>query len=186
VRIGLDLDGVCYNFERRARQVLEQHRGVSFPHGGSRDWNWIRDRVPSDDWAWMWKQISLLFEDESSWYPGAPSVMRQLCEENDVVVITSRPTRARGATKRALNHIGVVPAELHVLSYGVPKTTVPHCDVYVDDMPGNITGFLTWTTASVLVPRRHWNTDMEITGWEDRVRRYDNLKEVLEWARRAQ
>mgnify|MGYP001587805304 CR=1 FL=1 len=52
MRIAVDMDGVCYEWERTARYMLREYRDVVTPE--STAWDSIKDDIPREDWKWLW------------------------------------------------------------------------------------------------------------------------------------
>lgn len=51
MRIGVDVDGVVYDWEGQAREMLGE-KGVILPP--STGWNSIKESVDSRWWEWLW------------------------------------------------------------------------------------------------------------------------------------
>jgi hypothetical protein len=139
-RIGLDLDGVCYDWDAHARDLLRARiarRGDPVPpvlHEVSRHWNAISEMVAAEDWRWLWAEAEGLFSG-SSCLPGTVPGVRALCALGEVTVITSRPRRAWHETTTWLARVLADAPVRGVHFVGSDSKSVVACDVYVDDSP---------------------------------------------------
>lgn len=165
--IGLDLDGVCYNFERTARYMIRRRmevRGETPPpelSEPSRNWDWIKDHSPERDWAWLWKDgvREGLFR-YGHVIPGAVEGVRELNEIGDVVAITARPQDAVHDTLAwlAMFFDKAPLSGIVIQSFGQKKSEVrPLPDVYIDDGTHNLEDVLENTESSVVQFLQPWN-----------------------------
>lgn len=194
--MGLDLDGVCYHFDRTCRYMLRRRitdRGeVPSPDllEDSTTWNGVQELVSKNDWTWLWtegvKQGLFRYGHVVS---GSIEGVQALNQLGDVVAITSRPKEAVHDTivwlatmfdKAPLS--GIV-----IQSFGQKKSEVsplPH--VYVDDAGHNADDILRNTSSSVVLfdtpinqgypaqPRLY-----RAKGWRDVVTTVEDIKERL-------
>lgn len=193
MRVGLDLDGVCYEWDAAANAAL----AAAFPRlAGLRPheyWGHLDDQVgelvgaaeKSGVLRWLWTEgVSEMFGAGHA-YPGAPSFMRALARDHELVVITSRPRTAAHLTLRFLARHRVNAAEVHVIGSGKEKSQVPACDAYVEDRDKNVDDLVLNTMGHVFVPRRPWNAAAfepggSLAGFEgDYITRYNEFSEVL-------
>jgi 5'(3')-deoxyribonucleotidase len=139
-----------------------------YPHEGplgleSTHWNSIQDHVDKKHWQWLWGSgvKNGLFR-YGHLYKGSIEALRSLNEIGDVVIITHRPRSAVQDTLDWLSYLRLPFMEVHLLTNGEPKSSVPHCDMYVDDKPDNIIDFTDNTKGLPLLWARGWNTDMQV------------------------
>lgn len=169
MRIGLDIDGVCYMWEKTARYMLREVLPNS-PYKKvlkqeSLGWDWIKQQVLPGHWEWLWKQgIELgLFRYGHS-YPGTIQAMRELSTLGEIVIITHRPKQAVNDTLAWLSYQNLPIAGVHLLTNEENKGLVrPECDVYLDDKPENCLDFANYTKGKVFLMRRPWNADWRFT-----------------------
>lgn len=166
MRVGLDLDGVCYDWVSAANRALEIGKGLAGlePH---LYWGHLDDQVKerlgvdgaSQALRWLWTEgVSEMFGADHA-YPGAPSFMRELARHHELVVITSRPRTAAHLTLRFLARHKVNAAEVHVIGSGKSKADIDECAVYVEDRDQNVKDLCRNTAGFVLCPNRAWNQD---------------------------
>jgi uncharacterized HAD superfamily protein len=164
MRIGLDIDGVMYKWDKTARYMLRDVLPGS-PYKEtlkqeSQGWDWIKENVEPRHWEWLWTEgIRLgLFRYGHS-YPGTIQAIRSLAMLGDVVLITHRPKEAITDTLAWLSLLNLPLAGLHLLTNSEPKSIVrPSCDIYLDDKPDNIVDLAEHTSADeVCLMRRPWN-----------------------------
>jgi 5'(3')-deoxyribonucleotidase len=161
LKIGLDLDGVCYQWEKTARYMLRRRivgRGEVCPGAllqESPHWNWIEENVSQEDWAWLWseavKQGLFRYGHVVS---GAIEGTTQLAALGEVFVVTARPKEAYGDTLAWLAFMfDKVPiAGVHFTTRKIDA----NADIYIDDHVDNVTPLLSSGKACVLFDRA-WN-----------------------------
>jgi uncharacterized HAD superfamily protein len=164
-RIGVDIDGVMYQWSKTARYMLREILPDSpytkdGPMGTeSTSWDYIMENISKDHWRWLWSEgVRLGLFRHGHLYAGTIKAIRQLSEVGKVVLITSRPDTAIEDTAAwvAFNRFSV--SGLHILGNGIGKSTVqPRCDVYIDDKPENCEELVMNTGATVAMPDRPWN-----------------------------
>lgn len=183
MRVGLDLDGVTFNWSGAVRKALAQHRGIE-DVGESTHWDYVKERIPAEDWRWVWTDgIAPVFGQVDAHYPGAPSFMQRLTRLHDVVVVTHRPREAASYTLSWLGRHRVCPESVFVVGSAVEKSTLwADVEAAIDDKPEVCDDMLENTRAHVFMPNRLWNEGYKPpAGTSRRFHTYDNLKEVLEW-----
>lgn len=179
-RIGMDLDGVVYDWDGKFRSMVRHYFGINLKLADH--WNSYKTQLGElgrlDIWKFMWDQgvkDGLFLTGDS--YPGALSANTALAKKNDVVLITSRPVSARSHTFQWVGQHRIPTSEIHLV-HDSPKTSVQQCDVYVDDGPHNVGELLAYTSAKVLLWDQPWNRGYEpdavyadrfqrVLGWED-------------------
>lgn len=164
VRIGFDIDGVIYQWDKTARKMMRDVLPNS-PYKkdprfweDSRSWNWIQQHVSPEHWAWLWDEgVKLGLFRHGHLYSGAIEAIRKLATVGDVVFITHRPKQAVNSTLAWLALQDLPLSGLHILTNQEPKSTVrPKVDFFVDDKPENVLDMAT-TGANVYLMRRPWN-----------------------------
>lgn len=165
MRIGLDLDGVLYEWSKTARYMLRSMKG--YPKDGpmgkeSTSWNYIKENVSREDWRWLWSEaIHLGLYRYGHLTPGAIEAVRALSERGDVVLITQRPKAAVGDTLDWLSYMKLPITEYHILTEQEPKSSVTACDFYIDDKPANCYDLATNTKGAVFLWNRPWNHEVQ-------------------------
>ena len=178
-RAGVDLDGVVYGWEPRARQIVEEHWGVQITE--SESWGWISEKLVerlgpalgTEARHWLFRREGVLagLWSAGGAYPNAIESLRKLALSYDVVIITKRPRHAVWDTAAWLLRAGFFPTELIVIppEDDRPKSTVL-CDWYVDDCPENVEE-LEAAGRRVYLFDQLWNracsAGERVLGWED-------------------
>jgi uncharacterized HAD superfamily protein len=183
MRIGLDIDGVLYSWEKTARYMLREVLPNSpYTKDGplghkSTHWNYIQENVSPQDWKWLWNEgVRLGLFRHGHLFPGTIKCVRRLADMGDVVVITHRPKQAVEDTLAWLTYQRLPLAGVHILSGQEPKSSVkPLCNVYIDDKPENCDDLAMRTGASVFIMDREWNQGFARPG----VRRVRDLGELV-------
>jgi len=180
LRIGLDVDGVLYQFQKTALYMLNSMKGYDLKLEDWTYWNQPKDVVKNNDWQWLWTGgVKLGLFRYGHLYKGAIEGVRALNEIGDVIIITHRPRHAITDTLDWVAYLKLPITEVHVLSDGQPKSGVK-ADVYVDDKADNIADYLANTDGLPLLWSRFWNAD---AGFAER--RVESWAEVIEIARQA-
>lgn len=166
MRVGVDVDGVLYHWERTARYLLRTERGcVNLDHA-STDWNMIQRRVAPQDWRWLWREgVELGLYRHGHLMTGAIEGMRALeAAGHDLVVVTHRPAEAVHDTLAFLSyHFNDVDlAGVHILGGSAPKSSIA-CDVLIDDKPENIDDWLDNTSGHAVLFDQPWNRDYRVS-----------------------
>lgn len=162
MRIGIDIDGVMYQWDRTARYMLRNVLPGS-PYGflveESKSWNEIQHRVAPEDWGWLWNEgVKLGLFRYGHMYPGTVQAIRKLATMGEIVLITHRPTAAVKDTLAWLAYNDFPISELHLLTAGENKASVkPECDIYLDDKPENCIDLADGTKARIYLMARPWN-----------------------------
>lgn len=165
MRIGLDLDGVCYQWCKTARYMLRDILPDSpYTKDGplgieSQHWDYIKKHVAPAHWEWLWTEgVRLGLFRHGHLYPGTIKAVRDLAEIGDTIAITHRPKEAVGDTLAWLAFQQLPLAGVHILTRMEPKSSVmPQCDVYLDDKPENCVDLRDNTRGRVAVMNRPWN-----------------------------
>lgn len=180
----MDIDGVLYPWEDKARAALQHRTGRTLEPSGT--WNGLRHQVSKSDWWWLWNTPEgrhASFGDPTAGYPDAVDAVRRMLENgHDVHFVTHRdPATTLGYTHQfLLYHFGGLRwAGVHSIRGSLEKYRLARWDVLVDDKPGVI-----WDTAlrspgtKLFAPARTWNTDLED---DDRVTLYEDAVDIVAW-----
>lgn len=167
MRIGLDIDGVMYKWDKTARYMLREvlpdspYRSSLQKdlHIESPTWDYIQDTVSKEHWDWLWTEgVRLGLFRYGHLYPGTIQAVRALAEIGEVVAITHRPKQAVNDTLDWLSFQRFPLSGVHLLTNGESKASI-YCDVYLDDKTGNVVDLFKNTCADVFLMRRPWNMD---------------------------
>lgn len=182
-RIGVDIDGVMYQWSKTARYMLREILPNSpYTKDGplgteSTSWDYIMDNVSKEHWRWLWSEgVRLGLFRHGHLYPGTIKAIRQLADIGDVILITSRPDEAVVDTAAWVDYNRLPVKGLHVLGRNQLKSDVqPQCDIYIDDKSENCIDLVANTKAVVCMPDREWNQDttpvgaIRTYGWDEFV-----------------
>lgn len=144
MRIGLDIDGCIYQWDRTARyllrEVLPNSPYKEVLQQEAQSWDWIQEHVSKEHWQWLWTEgVRLGLFRYGFLCTGSVQAIRELAEDHEIVLITHRPKQAVGDTLAWLGLMNLPIAGLHLLTNQEPKSGVrPACDVYLDDKPENV------------------------------------------------
>lgn len=190
VRIGVDIDGVMYQWSKTARYMLREILPDSpYTKAGpmgqeATSWDYISSNVAPKHWKWLWVEgVRLGLFRYGHLYPGTIKAIRELAELGEVIVITHRPQQAVNDTLAWLSYQNLPLAGVHILTDQAPKSTVrPQCDAYIDDKMENCHDLAKNTNARlVALMDRTWNQTDEgravtrVRSW----REFINLVEKL-------
>lgn len=190
MRIGLDIDGVMYKWDKTARYMLREvlpnspYKMGPLKESESQYWNWIKDNVSPEHWRWLWEEaVGLGLYRYGHLYPGTVQAVRELATVGEVVLITHRPKDAIRDTVAWLSLLDLPVAGMSFLTNMEPKSLVlPHCDIYLDDKPENIVDLMENTSGDAVMMHQPWNKDHRHLGgvatWAAFVERVRNLKGV--------
>lgn len=188
LRIGIDLDGVCYHWERTARYLLRERLPNSpYAKDGplgkeSTSWNYIPDHVSNAHWQWLWTEgVKEGLFRHGHIVKGAVEGLQTLAADgHDLIVITHRPKQAVRDTLQWLSYLDMPFAGVHIMTQQERKSLAePQCDVYVDDKPENVEDMEANTNAKlVALFDQPWNQHFNpygvikrVVGWKDVVKR---------------
>lgn len=166
MRIGLDIDGVMYQWDKTARYMLREVLPDSpYKKDGplgkeSAHWDYIKEHVEPEHWRWLWKEgVELGLFRYGHLYPGTIVALRQLATIGELILITHRPKQALNDTLAWLGYLDLPVAEFHFLNHEQSKSSVqPQCDVYLDDKIENCEDLARNTKAQVVaLMDRPWN-----------------------------
>lgn len=189
MRIGVDFDGVCYQWTKTARYMLREVLPDS-PYtkdgwAGTDDlyWNYIPDHCAPEHWKWLWTEgVRLGLFRHGHLFPGTIQALRQLAEIGDVIGITHRPKNALMDTLRWCSYHDLPLTGLHILTNQENKASVAECDAYIDDKPENCLQLKeAYPKALVVIPDRPWNCNFDEAG--NGVVRVDSWAEFVQLVR---
>jgi 5'(3')-deoxyribonucleotidase len=170
-----------YHFQKTACYMLNSQKGYNLKYEDWSGWNWPKTVVTNNDWQWLWTAgVRAGLFRYGHLYRGTIEAVRNLSNFADIVVITSRPRDAVQDTLDWIAYLNLPIREIHILSDKQLKSSVPHCDLYVDDKPENIDDYQENTEGLALLWTRPWNVKVE--GWktfDDPYIRVDSWKEVV-------
>ncbi len=157
MRIGLDVDGVLYQFSKTAQYMIARREGYETREElGWDDTTWDCHRPPSD-WHWVLSspQAEKVFR-HGHLFRGAIEFVDDLAELGDVIIITKRPRAAIQTTLDWLSFNRFPITEVCVLGSDRLKSAVP-ADVYIDDSLENIDELAKHTWSDIVLIDRPWN-----------------------------
>ena len=196
MRIGLDIDGVLYKWDKTARYMLRKvlpdspYRESNTLHVESQSWDYVQNKVRPEHWEWLWTEgVRLGLFRYGHLYPGTIQAVRELAKIGEVVLITHRPKQAVNDTLDWISFQRLPLAGVHLLTNQERKSSVkPECDVYLDDKPENVSDLAAFTDARLIgLMRRPWNEHILIpamSGFQPgRVYGYRNWSAFIEEVR---
>ena len=143
MKIAVDLDGVCYEWQRTYRYMMREYRGITMPPVEEfwHYWNAPDQFTSKEDRKWMWSEgVRLGLFRYGHMMTGCRLALTQLAETgHQLSIATHRPTQAVNDTLEWLAfYMKDIPLEgVHILSNNEPKTVVK-ADVLIDDKPENL------------------------------------------------
>jgi len=178
-RVGLDLDGVVYEWDKTARYMLREVCPVPMTsyvrrllEEESRSWDYVEDCVPPAAWNWLWSEgVRLGLFRYGHVVRGAINGVRELSRFADIEVITHRPANAVEDTLGWLSFMKLPLRGVHLLTHQEPKAAVkPAFNLYIEDKPQNCIELA--DVGSVIMFGREWNRgyfdfspSMRVEGW---------------------
>jgi 5'(3')-deoxyribonucleotidase len=139
MRIGLDLDGVVYDFNKAYIRILNRLTGSELlnaetfqPQSWHYDSSFYSDEVCEA--AWKMPNVHDLFSEVKPLF-GAKDFVRKLRSMgHDIVVLTTRPKEVRGLTMNMFQlDFSFWPS--FFFSASIADKMSVKCDVYIDDHP---------------------------------------------------
>jgi uncharacterized HAD superfamily protein len=190
LRIGVDLDGVLYQWEKTARYML-RHVLPNSPYSDDgplgvtqTHWNYIRDNISPEHDKWLWREgVRLGLFRHGHLYPGSIEAVRELAAIGEVIIITHRPKQAVCDTLAWLAYQQFPLSGVHLLTNQEPKSSVrPMCNVYLDDKPANCWDLAENTQAQlVALFERPWNVGPQ--PWRPGLLRVHSWREFIDAVR---
>lgn len=190
MRIGIDIDGVLFDWPGAANYAAVEKFGI--PHPGPHvTWEHLKDRLTDAQWRWLWSDegSDRVFGRIELRYPDAVTAVNAILKagHHEVHFVTHRDPRRTGLlTAHFLGYyFGCHPwAGLHIVQGGTAKRSLGRFDVFVDDKPETVYDFLWNTDAHVFSPVRPWNAE-ELGGVTDSgFTHYSDPQEIVDWVSR--
>lgn len=188
MKIGIDIDGVLFDWAGAANQAAMDKFGIPDP-GPHVTWGHLKDTVTGKQWAWLWSAegSDVVFSQINSCYSDA------VCAVNDILAaghkvhfVTHRdPRHTASHTAFFLRrHFGRRPwAGLHLVQRATAKRTLGRFDAFVDDKPETVYDFLWNTEAHVFAPVRPWNAEELGDVTDAGFTHYSDPQEIVSWLR---
>lgn len=173
--IAIDIDGVCYEWEKTARYMMRAYRGwpASGPMGRESDsWDYIQDNVSKEDWKWLWTEgVRLgLFRFGHLTTGAIVGLQSLVADGHHIIAVTHRPSQAIRDTNAWLTLMDLPWYGQHILTNQEPKSSV-EADILVDDKMENIEEWEATTGKPGILFGREWNRDYDtrkyfrVEGW---------------------
>lgn len=196
LKIALDLDGVCYEWEKTARYMLRRkysQERLAIPielFSPSQTWETIQDAVSPEKWDWLWNEgVELGLFRYGHCVRGAIEGVEALGELGSVSIVTARPLQAVKDTQEWVSFM-FNRAKVKDIIFKDSKHEV-EADVYIDDGPHHILK-LHELGKKVIVFRQPWNNlipfsvGIQVRDWQgvvDKVRdmSWNVVRETPEW-----
>lgn len=176
-RIGIDIDGVLYDWDGAARDIL---RGLGHELSAhSSHWNHIEDEVGKEAWKRLWQgDLRRELFEVGRVYPQALEAVRFLQRGYDIAFITSRPRDVTDITLRWLAGLKLRPwAVFHVGT--TSKAGIVDAVAFIEDREENAHELKdAHPEAVVFAPDRPWNTKTR-----DDIVKFADWQEVVKWAK---
>lgn len=192
MRIGVDLDGVVYQWSETARFLLNWKFGVEV--GESTHWDYIKECVTPEQWNWLWADdpdggVGRGLFRHGHCYKGSFEALKEIDRIGDIVTITHRPKSALDDTLSWLSFNKVATSAVHLLYRSENKSEVrPTCQLYVDDKVANCVDLADNTSGVVCLWDRPWNRSEQwgmssdiviIDSWEQFIKIATEIKEDM-------
>jgi 5'(3')-deoxyribonucleotidase len=168
MRIALDLDGVCYEWEKTARYMLRRKRMLEnqpIPLELMREsdsWDAIEHAVTAAEWAWLWSEgVKEGLFRYGHCCRGAIEGVHALSEIGDVIIVTSRPPSAVRDTLAWLTFMFDKTPLAGIHFTGIESKSAIFADVYIDDGAHNIVS-LRAQGKRVIAVMRAWNFGLQL------------------------
>lgn len=134
MRLGLDVDGVLYQWSGCVRKILAREYGIILEE--SKSWNYIQENTPEAVWKELWvKHIEEMYTG-GEFYPMVKSILGALRQDgHDVYLITATPEAVRPFRLQHLAHHFPLVCGINFVPIRSHDKTMIQCDVYLDDKP---------------------------------------------------
>ncbi len=182
MKIAIDLDGVCYEWQRTYRYMMREYRGVDMPPVEEfwHYWNAPDQFTSAADRKWLWTQgVKHGLFRYGHMVKGTRLALTNLSwAGHELSIVTHRPKNAVNDTLDWLSlYFKDIPlAGLHIMTNGESKADVD-AQILVDDKPENI---LEWADRKpnglAICFDQPWNQNVQeggavvrCWGWEDVV-----------------
>jgi uncharacterized HAD superfamily protein len=182
-KIGLDCDGVLYQFEKTAQYMIARKEGLKYREDLPWDNSTWDCHRPKEDWDWVLSEGADKVFRHGHLFRGAIEFVEELAELGDVSIITKRPKVGVQATLDFFSFEKLPISGFHILGFDEPKSSVP-ADIYIDDSADNIRELWKNTSKPLILIDRPWNQDLATMNIRTyRARDFDEaiayVKEVL-------
>lgn len=184
MKIAVDLDGVCYHWERTARYMLRRwyaQRGEHHPQMLDREslcWDDIQHNVSPDAWRYLWTDAVRegLYRHGHIVGGTIEALTRLAADGYELVIATARPREAVEDTFAwcALHFRRVPLSAIHITA---EKLSAP-ADIYIDDAEHNATAIAAAGKLCLLFDRP-WNYRMPKTKNVERVYGWRGVLDAL-------
>lgn len=167
MRLGIDMDGVCSNWTKGAKEMLNQRWDLGLNTLKESDtWDEVEDLAGKKPWAWLWTAgVERGLFARLDMFPGTYEALEHLSKKHDITLITHRPRKSASDTIWWVgHHLSGIPFKGIIITK--EKWEVP-CDIYLDDKPENIISLTARRpSATPVIRTRNYNKDME---WPFRI-----------------
>jgi 5'(3')-deoxyribonucleotidase len=192
MKILVDLDGVCYEWQRTARYILNAYRGTDLPPIDEwwDSWEAIKDKISRDDWKWLWSEgvANGLFRYGHMTTHTRVALQELLDDGHTIGIATSRPANAVNDT---IDWCSLYFKDIPLTGiYIGPDKDQLAGDILVDDKIENCQNWLNHgmvyqATRRSLLYDRPWNRDLRgLNPYRDGgVVRAEGWQEVVRWIR---
>ena len=175
MRIGVDMDGVCSNWTKGAREMINQRFGLTLDIFKESDyWDEVEDLVTPKQWKWLWTAgVERGLFARLDVVPGTYGALSHLSDKHDIIILTHRPKASAQDTFWWVSY-HLKGVNVQGINLTKDKGSIP-CDIYLDDKPENITALAENRPAATPVIRtRKYNEQFEwpfrVDNWEQFVR----------------
>ena len=148
MRIGIDVDDVCANFQKRFIAHLHEMYGRPPLDTSPIDWDWSNCQVTKEETAAAWKKSEGI---TNFWFKIEPlpsfdyetiMLLRELIYRHDVFFVTNRYETPGPSPMKQTKHWFYVNAQIHSPNVLIskdkgPMAAVLQLDAFIDDRPKN-------------------------------------------------
>jgi len=183
--VGVDLDGVCFNFSKAFCNWLEEKLGIKCDWKKITSYYWY-ECTPELTKKVFWEEFHKFGKADGyanlPLIPGAKEALDKIAAAGHTIhFITNRPNYAMRQTLRALKRDGF-PGDARVhFAKGDKRPLVRqlNVDVFIDDSPSTITELTTGTQAKVYCMDAPYNQSLDDTRFT-RVHNWDEFMRMEE------
>ena len=159
LRFCLDLDGVCFRWDKGVRTLLKQEFDLVLPERESPHWNYVDSCLSAEEKKWLWSVgINSGMYTLGGMYPNTTEAVHLLDQQTYLFVVTTRPLAADSITQwQVKNKLGIEPERVFFVE-PLAKATY-EAEVYLDDNPHELTYLVNQAPkwAMILGWKRRWN-----------------------------
>lgn len=180
MKVAIDLDGVCYEFQRTYRYMIREYRGVDMPPVCDFwvQWDSQKQYGKPSDHQWMWTEgVKLGLFRYGHMTTGARRGLQALDEMgHTLMVVTSRPFSAHEDTQAWCDlFFKDIDATLHMVARPEEKVEIDW-DIIVDDKPENVRDAM-WAGRKAVLFSQPWNRSF--LWWQYGARRASDWNDVV-------